>query len=75
MTDDDVRREGQPDLTPQRLEATADHLAEATLSLDRLNYNVLTPDELQAVLEARERLQEICLRYRQQQPRTREGDE
>jgi hypothetical protein len=55
--------EGDAD-TPSEI---ADELCDALLAFEHVDYNALTVDELNAVLEARESIEEICLRYRRQQ--------
>lgn len=59
-------------------EAVADHLCDAMLAVERVDYNALPADELTALLEARETIANICLQYREQQharERAQEGDQ
>lgn len=55
--------EGAAD-TPSEI---ADELCDALLAFDHIDYNAVTVDELSELLEARETIEEICLRYRRQQ--------
>jgi len=60
----------------EELKAAADQLAEATLALEKIDYNVPLEEDLQAILGVKEDLQEICLRYRREQHRReRESDD
>ena len=45
----------------------ADELCEALEAFSRVDYNAVTADELGELLEARETIEEVCLRYRRQQ--------
>jgi len=55
--------EGSAD-TPAEI---ADELCEALEAFTHVDYNAVTTDELTELLEARETIEEICLRYRRQQ--------
>ena len=45
----------------------ADELCDALIAFDHIDYNAVTVGELSELLEARETIEEICLRYRGQQ--------
>lgn len=45
----------------------ADELCDALIAFDHIDYNAVTTDELSELLEARETIEGICLRYRRQQ--------
>lgn len=51
-------------------EAIADELSDALLAFEHIDYNALTVDELYNLLEVRETIEELCLRYRRQQHQT-----
>lgn len=53
-----------------RAAAAADTLNDATLALADVDLNILRPDDVRAVLDARETLQDVCLRLRREQHRT-----
>jgi hypothetical protein len=60
----------------EELKAAADQLAEATLALEKIDYNVPLEEDLQAILGVKEDLREICLRYRREQhAQERESDD
>jgi hypothetical protein len=48
--------------------AIADELSEALVAFDHVDYNAVTVDELRELLDARDTVEELCLRYRRQQP-------
>lgn len=50
-------------------QAIADELCDALLAIDHADYNALTVDELRELLDARDTIDELCLRYRRQQDR------
>lgn len=52
-----------------RAAAAADALNDATLALAEVDLNILRPDEVRDVLDAREALQNVCLRLRDEQHR------
>lgn len=64
MSDLTAPSEGAAD-TPSEI---ADELCDALLAFDHVDYNALTVDELSDLLAARETIEELCLRYRRQQP-------
>lgn len=53
----------------------ADELSEALVAFDHVDYNALVEDELRELLDARDTVQEMCLKYRHQQDRHGEPDE
>jgi hypothetical protein len=71
---DDVPVAGDHGGEAEAFGAVADHLAEATLELERLDRNVPTDEELRTILDAKTDLREICLRYRRMDPRAGGGD-
>ena len=54
----------------------ADELCDALIAFNHIDYNAVTVGELSELLEARETIEEICLRYRrQQESRGRRSDD
>jgi len=54
--------------------AIADELCTALEAFERVDYNALTEDELREVLDARETIEDICLRHRRQQQSHRDHE-
>ena len=48
-------------------QAVADHLSEALLSIERLDYNIPAEPELRELLDAKETIHELCLAHRKAQ--------
>jgi hypothetical protein len=71
MTDLTAPSEG----TASSPEAIADELCTALCAFDHVDYNALTVDELHDLLAARDTIEAVCLRYREQQHSDRVGGE
>lgn len=46
-------------------DAIADELCDALIAFDHVDYNALNPDELRTLLDARDEVESLCLKYRQ----------
>jgi len=56
-------------------QAVADELAEAISHIDHVDYDALLVEDLRALLDARETLEDICLKHRgMPDPRDEGGD-
>lgn len=45
-------------------DAIADELCDALIAFDHVDYNALTADELRTLLDARDEVESLCLKYR-----------
>jgi len=54
-------------------DAIADELCNALVAFDHVDYNALTAGELRTLLDARDDIEELCLKYRQR-PDLSSGD-
>lgn len=80
MTDESSDRRGAvitagAEGSAQTYREIADELSTALAAFDHVDYNALTHDELLDLLDARETIEELCLRYRKQQQQTLGDDE
>lgn len=73
---DDARDHQPGTCDADRLAAAADHLSEALLAVERVDYNVPLEDELADLLAAKATLGDLCreLRQRQHSEQRREGE-
>lgn len=51
----------------EEFQAVADQLWEVTLTLEKVDLNLLLDEEVRAVLDAKDEFSELCGRYRQDQ--------
>ena len=57
-----------------QLDAVADQLCEVTLALEDVDLNALLVEDARTVLDTREELGELCLRYRQDAAASRRAE-
>lgn len=65
MSDDEPGLTAPSEGSATTAEGIADELCNALIAFGRVDYNALSPDELRTLLDARDEVESLCLKYRE----------